>query len=158
VYKYIFRISIPWLFIFNTFILAGSSICIEKCRKNFALKNERLTLRWGVMTIAMTLLFLVLQGLAWYQLFNQQIAPGTSGGYGYLYAISILHFLHVSAGIPFLLRLMIPLAVSSRQGSGVLYFMNNHYQRKLRHTVWYWHFIDAVWIYLMIFFLASRMF
>jgi len=152
-----FSISVPWLFIINTFILAATGICIQLCYKNFKLRNEKLTLRWGFLTIGTTMLFLIMQGTAWNHLLTTQITPGSSGGYGYLYAISILHFLHVAAGIPFLLRILLPIASSYRQGNASLLFIDDHVKRKLRHTTWYWHFIDVVWIYLMVFFLISSL-
>jgi cytochrome c oxidase subunit III len=154
--KGMFSISIPWLFVVNTFILAASSVCIRLCTKYFDQKSEAPTLRWGSLTLITTLLFLTLQGVAWYKLLTQHITPGYSGGYGYLYAISILHFLHVSAGIPFLLRILLPLYAARRQGNASLIFIDDHARRKLRHTAWYWHFIDVVWIYLMVFFLANN--
>ncbi|MEP6647744.1 MAG: cytochrome c oxidase subunit 3 [Saprospiraceae bacterium] len=148
-------IKIPPLFIFNTLVLASSSYCIQRCRKYFNLKDERLILRWGFLTITATMLFLALQGIAWSHLLSQQILPGTSGGHGYLFAISILHFMHVLVGVPFLLRILLPLYVSNREGNSALYFLNEEQETKLKHTAWYWHFIDVVWIYLMIFFLVS---
>ena len=150
-------IRVPGLFVFNTFILASSSYCIQQCRKYFNLKNEKLVLRWGLFTIAATLLFLLLQGIAWNHLLSKQILPGSSGGHGYLFAISILHFLHVVAGLPFLIRILLPLYKSSKEGNAVLYFLNDEEKTKLKHTAWYWHFIDVMWIYLMVFFLVSSL-
>ncbi|MBK9984043.1 MAG: cytochrome c oxidase subunit 3 [Saprospiraceae bacterium] len=148
-------IRVPWLFVFNTFILASSSFCIQKCRKYFNQRDEKQILNWGLLTIGATILFLILQTIAWNHLLAQHIAPGFSGGHGYLYAISILHFLHVAAGIPFLLRILLPLYVSGKEGNSVLYFLNDDQKTRLKHTAWYWHFIDVMWIYLMIFFLVS---
>lgn len=150
-------IRVPWLFVFNTLILMSSSFCIQKCRKFFNQKDENQILKWGLLTIAATLLFLLLQTIAWNHLLGQQITPGSSGGHGYLYAISILHFLHVVAGIPFLIRILLPLYVSRKEGNSVLYFLNDEQRTKLKHTAWYWHFIDVMWIYLMAFFLVSSL-
>lgn len=148
-------IRVPWLFVFNTFILASSSFCIQKCRKYFNQQDEKLILKWGILTLSATLLFLFLQTIAWNQLLSQHISPGSSGGHGYLYAISILHFLHVAAGIPFLIMILLPLYASGKEGNSVLYFLNDDQKTKLKHTAWYWHFIDVMWIYLMLFFLVS---
>jgi cytochrome c oxidase subunit 3 len=73
--------------------------------------------------------------------------PGSSGAHGFLYAISILHFLHVLAGIPFLSRIIFPLSMATQQGNSALIFIDDDQKRMLRHTAWYWHFIDVVWIY-----------
>jgi len=153
-----FSIHIPWLFLINTVILLAAGVCIEKFRKFYRLRLEAQTIRWGYLTLATTLLFLIMQGFAWYTLLTKQITPGYSGGYGFLYAISILHFLHVIGGIPFLLRVLIPLASAQRQGSASLLFIDDHIKRKIRHVSWYWHFIDGVWIFLMLIFLLSSLF
>ncbi|MBK9104435.1 MAG: cytochrome c oxidase subunit 3 [Saprospiraceae bacterium] len=153
-----FSISIPWLFLVNTLVLASTGWCIEHFRKYYHLREEKLTIRWGFLTLGTTLLFLIMQGIAWHNLLTHQITPGSSGGYGFLYAISILHFLHVSGGIPFLLRILIPLAAAHRQGSASLLFIDDHVRRKLRHVAWYWHFIDGVWILLMGIFIISSFF
>ncbi len=150
-------IRIPLIFVFNTLVLVSSSYCIQRCRKYFDQKDEKMILRWGMLTIVATLLFLGLQGFAWYRLLSQQVLPGSSGGHGYLYAISILHFLHVTAGIPFLLRILLPLYVSRKEGNSALYFLNDEQRTKLKHTAWYWHFIDVMWVYLMIFFLVNSL-
>jgi cytochrome c oxidase subunit 3 len=145
------------LFVFNTFVLASSSVFIQLCRKAFDRKNERLILRFGLLTLLATILFLILQGIAWNQLLNQQIMPGSSGGHGFLYAISILHFLHVLAGLPFLARVLLPLYMAQKDGSSALYFLTDDQKRRLKHTAWYWHFIDVMWIYLMVFFIINSL-
>lgn len=48
-----FSISVPWLFIVNTFILASTGICIEQFRKYYRLREERLTIRWGYLTLGL---------------------------------------------------------------------------------------------------------
>jgi cytochrome c oxidase subunit 3 len=148
-------ISVPALFIFNTIFLLAASFCIEKCRKYVTLKDDRKVLRFGVLTIILTLIFLVLQGIAWGQLLSEQRAPGSSGGYGYLYALSILHFLHVIVGIPFLLRILLPLYSASKEGSAALFFLTKDPERRIRHTAWYWHFLDLMWIYLVLFLVVN---
>ena len=148
-----FSIHVPWLFIINTLILITAGVCIEQFRKSYRLRQEYQTIRWGYLTLATTVLFLIMQGFAWNTLLTKQITPGYSGGYGFLYAISILHFLHVIGGIPFLLRVLIPLASAQREGSVSLLMIDDHIRRKLRHVAWYWHFIDGVWIFLMLIFL-----
>ena len=145
----------PWLFFFNTLLLLSSSICIEKSRKYFDVKNGPRAIRYGLLTIGVTLAFLVLQFVAWKQLFSQSLFPSSGNGYGYLYAISILHFLHVLAGLPFLLRILVPLHVAIQQGNEALIFLQEPIRRKWKHTSWYWHFLDIVWIYLVLFFMIN---
>lgn len=150
-------IHIPLLFVINSIVLASSSFFIQQCRKNFDLRNEPRLLKNGYLTLAATILFLILQSIAWNQLMQKQLLPGSSGGHGYLYAISILHFLHVVAGIPFLVRIIWPLYLAYKEGNSALFFINDANRRKLKHTAWYWHFIDVIWVYLVGFFLVNSM-
>lgn len=150
-------IRLPWLFILNTFILAASSLSIHLCRKYFDQKNEKLILRYGFLTVAFTLLFLTMQAIVWRQLLVQQLLPGSSGGHGYLYAISVLHFLHVFAGLPFLLRIILPLNSAYKEGTSALYFLSEEQRSRLKYTSWYWHFIDVMWVYLVVFFLMNSL-
>lgn len=149
--------SVPWLFLINTGILLMSSLFIEQCRSHFDGRHEALTLRYGYLAAAASILFLVMQGVAWHDLFTSGKLPATSGGYGYLYALSILHFLHVIAGIPFLLRLLWPMTLARHQGNAALLLIDDHLRRKLKHTAWYWHFIDVVWVYLMLFLFFNQL-
>ena len=150
-------IRVPGLFVFNTLILASSSYCIQRCRRYFDLKNEKMILRWGFLTLAATVLFLILQGFAWYRLLSQQVMPGSSGGHGYLYAIPILHFLHVTAVSCSCYGILLPLYFSGKEGNTALYFLHDDQRTKLKHTAWYWHFIDVMWVYLMVFFLVNSL-
>lgn len=150
-------IRIPLLFVFNTLVLAFSSFGIQQCRRYFNRRQEKQCLRWGIITLLATMLFLVLQGIAWSQLLTKQLLPGSSGGHGFLYAISILHFLHVFAGLPFLFRILMPLVVAIREGNASLFFIDENQQRRLQHTAWYWHFIDLVWVYLILFLLLNSL-
>ncbi len=150
-------IHIPVLFVINSIVLASSSYFIQQCRKQFDRQNEQLLLKNGYFTLLATILFLILQSLAWNQLMEKQLLPGSTGGHGYLYAISILHFLHVVAGIPFLVRILLPLYHGYKEGSAALFFISDANRRKLKHTAWYWHFIDIVWVYLVGFFLVNSM-
>lgn len=148
-------VEVPWLFVFNTFILASGSLFIQLCRKYFDRQDAVRYLRFGILTAVVTAAFLMLQLIAWNQLLSNEIIPRSSGGYGFLFAISILHFAHVMAGIPFLLRLLLPVYTESRDGSEILFFQKKSNRRKLTHTAWYWHFIDIMWIYLVIFFIVN---
>jgi cytochrome c oxidase subunit 3 len=150
-------IRVPAMFIFNTIFLLAASFCIEKCRKYVILKDDRKALRFGIITLALTIIFLVLQGIAWNQLLSQQRSPGSSGGYGYLYALSILHFFHVMVGLPFLLRIILPLYSASKEGSAALYFLTKDPEMRIKHTAWYWHFLDLMWIYLVVFLVINSM-
>jgi cytochrome c oxidase subunit 3 len=94
-----------------------------------------------------------MQSVAWYWLFSNNIALNTSTTTAYLYLISFVHLAHVIGGLPFLInfyrtakkRMVDPVTV-------LVYFSDPEKRLKLRLLTVYWHFLDLLWIYLVLFF------
>lgn len=149
-------VRIPWLFAFNTLILLASSWTIWQAKKAYkADETEKYQshLKW---TIGLTLLFLVLQIIAWSQLFSINVFPKTNNGAGYLYLLSGLHFAHVIAGLPFLGLFLYTARKQMKEPITVLiYFSDPEKRLKLRLLSIYWHFLDALWIFLVLFLLVN---
>ncbi|MDG2449159.1 MAG: cytochrome c oxidase subunit 3 [Saprospiraceae bacterium] len=149
-------LHIPPLFYFNSFILIASSITLIKTIQAFEYDNTSLfkVLLW--VTMILTVVFLVAQIFAWVQLTTENVHLTSSNLASYLYVISGLHFVHVIAGIPFLgyfiwiahKRLKSPVSV-------LLYFSDEDKKRSLKLLTIYWHFLDGLWIYLILFFLVN---
>lgn len=151
-------LQLPWLFYVNTFVLLGSSYTLWQSKQAYLedrTDKYQLTL---YITIFLSLTFLVLQGIAWYSLFNKNIMIQSDNSAGYLYVISGLHFFHVVAGLPFLFYFSIEAKKYMVEPVSVLvYFSDPHKRLNLRLISIYWHFLDILWIYLMIFFLINKM-
>ena len=102
---------------------------------------------------------MVLQMIGWQDLVHQEIFLATSNMSSYLYLISGLHFMHVIAGLPFLILFFRAARKNMREPVSVLvYFSDPEKRLKLKLLTFYWHFLDALWIYLILFFLVNRMF
>lgn len=146
-------VQLPWLFLLNTVILLGSSytmIRAKRCYLNDDTEGYQQNLR---NTIGLSVLFMAMQGVAWLWLFQiNSIGMGTSTTAGFLYVLSIAHFAHVMAGLPFLIafyyaarkRMVDPVTV-------LVYFSDPEKRLKLRLLTIYWHFLDLLWIYLVLF-------
>ncbi|NNF34376.1 MAG: cytochrome c oxidase subunit III [Saprospiraceae bacterium] len=149
-------VKLPSLFYWNTLILVASSgtlIWAKNSYKNDHTSNYKIAL--GI-TLALTILFLVAQVFAWFQLQDQDIFINHNTMASYLYVISGLHFAHVIAGIPFLAYFLF-IAVKKMKSpvSVLIYFSDKAKKRKLDLLNLYWHFLDALWIYLVLFFLIN---
>ncbi len=106
-----------------------------------------------VVTIVLSLLFMVAQFQAWVQLFEHQIYIDSDPSAGYLYVISGLHFAHVIGGLPFLILFLWRAYKDMREPVSVLvYFSDPEKRLRLRLLTIYWHFLDILWIYLVLFF------
>ncbi|PHI19193.1 cytochrome c oxidase subunit III [Lewinellaceae bacterium SD302] len=151
-------LRLPWLFLFNTAVLLGSSYTIHLAKKEYLADNTDGYMRALWYTVGLSVLFMLLQFVAWYQLFNEQVYIHSDVSAGYLYVISVLHFLHVVAGLPFLFVFIYQARVHMREPVSVLvYFSDPDKRLNLRLLSMYWHFLDAMWIYLVIFFLVYQL-
>ncbi len=150
-------IKIPWLFAFNTLILLGSSWTMLAAKKAYLSDNTRAYQNNLLYTMILSVLFLVMQYVAWNQLFSQDIFlnPGNNGA-NYLYLLSGLHFAHVIVGLPFLILFFRAAKLDMKEPITVLvYFSDPEKRLKLRLLSIYWHFLDALWIFLVIFLLVN---
>jgi cytochrome c oxidase subunit 3 len=97
-------------------------------------------------TAVLGVLFIVLQIVGFRQFAAQDIrlvGAGSNASYSFLLAISGLHGLHVLGGVVALVVIALrALNSSTRSYSSV----------PLEIAATYWHFVDALWIYLFIFF------
>ncbi len=149
-------LDIPILFYFNSIFLIISSLFLKRTKtayENDDTRHYKLSL---AACLILTLIFLVFQIIAWRQMYFMNILITSSTLTGYLYVISGVHFLHVIGGLPFLgyfiwdakKKLVEPASV-------LLYLSDPHKKRRLTVLSIYWHFLDGLWIYLVIFFTVN---
>ncbi len=151
-------IELPIIFYFNTLILIGSSFTMrwaKQCYLNDQTERYQLAL---LSTILLTVIFMVCQYIGWSDLFNRKLFFGTENSSSYLYLISGLHFAHVLTGLPFLILFLNTARKKMKEPVSVLiYFSDPEKRLKLRLLTIYWHFLDILWIYLVLFFWINRM-
>ncbi len=151
-------IKLPPIFLFNTLILLGSSatlIWAKRCYLKDETENYQKAL---IYTIVLTLVFMIAQFIGWQQLFADNIFINSNNGAAYLYLISGLHFAHVIAGLPFLVLFLWTARKRMQEPVSVLvYFSDPEKKLKLRLLTVYWHFLDILWIYLVLFLWINSM-
>ncbi|MEM1322068.1 MAG: cytochrome c oxidase subunit 3 [Bacteroidota bacterium] len=146
-------IKLPIIFLFNTVILLASSVSMNWAKQSYKNDNTTTYQMALVTTIVLSLIFMVAQFIGWRQLFGQEIFINYSNTASYLYVISGLHFAHVVAGLPFLILFLVTAHRRMKEPVSVLvYFSDPEKLLKLRLLTVYWHFLDALWIYLVLFF------
>ena len=137
--------SIPKAFWYSTAVILVSSLTIQMALKAF---KDREMLRYRNLltaTAILGILFVLLQWAGFRQIWNTGITFKGSGGGQFLYIIAGLHAVHVLGGILALLVMFVK-AFASKVRS------YNSVPVELIST--YWHFVDLLWIYLLIFFMA----
>jgi cytochrome c oxidase subunit III len=152
-------IRVPPLFMLNTAILLGSSYTMIRAKRCYQEDDTRGYQKNLALTIWLSLLFMVMQTVTWIWLFQiNKVTLGTSTTAGYLYVISFVHLLHVVAGLPFLYwfwhtarkHMIDPVTV-------LVYFSDPEKRLKLRLLTLYWHFLDGLWIYLVVFLVVNML-
>lgn len=149
-------LAIPLVFIVNIGVLLGTSYCLRLAKKYYLADQTERYKNILLVTIGLTLIFLMGQLVGWRSMINQEIAINQHTGASYLYLISGVHLAHVLAGLPFLIlfyltavrRMVEPVSV-------LLYFSDPEKKMKLDLLTLYWHFLDILWIYLVTFFVAN---
>ncbi len=150
-------IELPFIFFVNTLILLGSSYTMYLAKQAYQKDNTRNYQLALIATIVLSLIFMVAQYFGWRELFSEEIYIHTDNSAGYLYVISGLHFAHVIAGLPFLTAFLYQAYKKMREPVSVLvYFSDPEKRLKLRLLTIYWHFLDALWIYLVLFFMINQ--
>ena len=139
-------IEIPMMFWYSTATILASSVTVQLALK--ALKKREMInyKRLLVVTAVLGVLFIVLQIVGFRQFAAQDIrlvGAGSNASYSFLLAISGLHGVHVLGGVVALVVITIRALNSSTRSYSTV---------PLEIAATYWHFVDALWIYLFIFF------
>jgi cytochrome c oxidase subunit III len=145
--------QLPYLLYVNTLVLLASSGTLEWSRRRIAASPvgaaslvPRLEGLSGVyLTLALGLLFVTGQVVAWRQLGAQGLFLATAPSSAFFYVFTALHGLHVLGGLValgYVLRRLRRIAGPVPRVA-------------LRAAALYWHFMGALWLYLLVI-LATR--
>lgn len=154
-------VKVPLIFLFNTIILIVSSYMMHRANEAYQEDDTDKYKKSLLFTVACSLLFMILQIVGWYQLVeaNASYFSSSDNAKSYLQLISGFHFIHVIVGLPFLAifynaakkRMIEPVSV-------LVYFSDPEKRLKLKLLTVYWHFLDILWIYLVVFFFVNSLF
>ncbi|MEM6726645.1 MAG: cytochrome c oxidase subunit 3 [Bacteroidota bacterium] len=148
----------PLLFLFNTIILVGTSYFMNQANRHYREDNTQKYTQALILTFVVSFLFMGAQVVAWQLMVNNGQLISSDPATSYLYVISGLHIAHVVGGLPFLgyfiwvakKRMKEPISV-------LIYFSDPSKLMNLKLLTLYWHFLDGLWIYLVLFFLALNL-
>jgi cytochrome c oxidase subunit 3 len=143
--------ELPSLFWVNTGIILLSSVTLHW--GYISAKRDHLgTLKLAVtITTVLGVGFLVGQWFAWEQMVAANVyfvgdrASAVSGSF--VYVLSGLHGLHIVSGIIFLLVVLV---------AAFRYQIHSKNLTRMEMCLTYWHFLDALWLYLFLFMLFNR--
>ena len=139
--------ELPVAFWYSTAAIILSSLTIFMAGKAF---KERAMNRYRILiavTLALGVLFILLQLIGFRQLWHAGITLTANVSYSFLYIIVGIHAAHVIGGVIALIIMSLK-AFSSK--------IRNYSTVPVELISTYWHFVDILWIYLLIFLIMIR--
>ena len=139
------HIAAPRVLFLSTAVLLVSSFLMEASRRELegqpgpGTNEHGRRLAFVALTVLLGLTFLAGQYLAWRKLAAEGLYLATNPNSSFFYLLTGVHALHVLGGIAALLYLFIQLAVQKSVRRNLL-----------RGVVVYWHFMAALWLYLLV--------
>jgi len=129
--------SVAWV---NLLVLFASSAAIEAARSAAARGQPTHTSAWLGLGVLFGFLFLSGQIAAWWRLAEAGVFLPTSPHASFFYMLSAVHGAHVLGGLGAISWML-------RRWSGSF---DQAARRSLSQVAIFWHFVGAVWLYLMI--------
>lgn len=136
---------LPNIFWVSTALILISSLTMAMATKAFKGRNmQQYRLLLGV-TFTLGIGFVITQIIGFTELWNNNVQfKGASGAGQFFYAIAGLHAIHVIGGVIALLLIFVKSIVGKTKSYNPV---------PVEVMGMYWHFVDLLWVYLMIFFL-----
>ena len=143
-----FEFKIPDIFLLNTAVIILSSVTIQLSYRAFVRGAEKQYKGFLIATFLLGIAFLVLQYKGWQALTAIGATFTANPSSSFMYVIPGLHAAHVLGGLGALTMAMLH--------AFILPFKPTP-RRKLRFelVVQYWHFVDVLWVYLIVFFMVQ---
>jgi cytochrome c oxidase subunit 3 len=139
--------NLPAAFWYSTAVILLSSLALFMASAAFRARHmSRYRLLLAV-TLCLGIVFLSLQAIGFKQLWNEGITLTGNVSYSFLYIIVLIHAAHVLGGIITLIVMFLK-AFNSK--------IKNYSIVPVELISTYWHFVDVLWIYLLIFLLMIR--
>jgi heme/copper-type cytochrome/quinol oxidase subunit 3 len=141
----------PYLTLFFSLFLFGSSGTIFMADRSLERKNHTGVVIWLIATVVLGAIFLVGQGIEYLDLLNSNIKPSTNLFGTTFFTLTGFHGLHVFIGLV-MLTILVGFALKGD--------FKNGKSSAMSAISLYWHFVDAVWvvIFSLVYIWAANMF
>jgi cytochrome c oxidase subunit 3 len=137
--------ELPTAFYYSTIVIIGCSATIHLAKKAIQKDNKSATSIYLLATLALGILFVILQFLGFRQIVeNGYYFTGSESSITttFLYIVTVVHLIHLAGGL-----------------ISLLIIIYNHFKQKYNSSqtlgielgAMYWHFLDLLWIYLFVF-------
>ncbi len=142
--------SLPTIFWYSTFVILFSSLTVQLAVQSFKARERSRYKMFLTITAILGVLFAILQAIGFRDLESHGIyltGPKSNAAASFILIIVGMHALHVLGGVIVLLITLIRAFASKTK---------NYSSTPIEIVSTYWHFVDVLWIYLLIFFVWIR--
>lgn len=133
-------IQLPQILYVNAAILALSSVTIELARHSSRLRESQNSARWILVTLSLGFMALIGQAFAWRELSLRGLHLATNPGSFLLYLMTGTHAIQLLVGIAVLMWIGFQASRATRK---------TKWQTGMGTFALYWHFTDALWLYVV---------
>ena len=141
--------ELPQIFFVSTIVLLISSLFLHMSYKSFIGGQESRYKSTLIISFILGVAFLILQYQGWIALFNNGIDLKGNPAGSFVYVLTGVHALHIIGGLAALIVGL--LMAFSRK-----FKVTEKRRINFDLTLQYWHFVDLLWVYLLIFLYISR--
>lgn len=140
--------KLPDIFFLNTAVIVASSFALHFAYTSFKKGNEKRYKALLLTTFALGIAFVVLQYFGWKAMSEIGATFVANPSSSFIYVISGLHAAHVLGGVAALIvamvhAYMLPFKPTVRR------------RQRFELVCHYWHFVGALWVYLILFFVLQ---
>jgi len=137
--------QLPTAFFYSTIAIVGCSVTFHLAKKAIQKNNQSRTTTFLLATLALGIMFVILQFVGFQQIVNNGYyftGSGSSITTTFLYVVTVVHLIHLAGGL-----------------ISLLIIIYNHFKQKYNSSqtlgielgAMYWHFLDILWVYLFLF-------
>ncbi|WP_339918934.1 cytochrome c oxidase subunit 3 [uncultured Flavobacterium sp.] len=137
--------ELPTAFYYSSIVIIACSVTFHLAKKSIQKDNKSATTTFLFATLALGILFVILQFMGFDQIVQQGYyftGSESSITTTFLYVVTVVHLIHLVGGL-----------------ISLLIIIYNHFKQKYNSSqtlgielgAMYWHFLDFLWIYLFVF-------
>lgn len=141
--------AFPNEFYISTAVILLSSVTLHYSFANFKLGEEKKYKQLLLVSLVLGISFVVLQYLGWTALYAKGVDMKGNVSGSFFYLLSGVHALHVLGGIAAII-------VALLHAYTLKFNVSEKRINRFDLVVNYWHFVDFLWVYLMIFLLMNK--
>jgi cytochrome c oxidase subunit 3 len=141
---------LPTEFYISTIVILLSSLFFYFSKKYYLESNNKLFRTFFYLGFSLGFLFILFQYLGWRALHLMDIDISTNQSSSFFYLITYAHILHVVGGLAALILTLIGIIINRFD------YITEKRTLKLELVFTYWHFVDILWLYLLVFLIIQQ--